>query len=71
MFRNRYGTVREKSDNKKVLFLDSPNSCPSDVQESRQHSMTTPDEGSNIFPLISTTPQISKKFVRDEKTNEI
>ena len=58
------------SENEQVLFLDSSNNCPTEIQESRQPSIATPDKDINIFPLTSATPHIEEKLVRDEQTNE-
>ena len=62
---------REKSGNEQVLFLDDSNICPTDIQDSREQMMTTPDGYSNISPLISSTPHIEEKLMRDEQTNEM
>ena len=62
---------REKSENEQVLFLDSSNSCPTDIQETRQHSLTTLDKDTNVFLLTSAIPYIEEKLTRDEQTNEV
>ena len=62
---------REKIVNEQVLFLDDPNNCPADIQESRLHIITTPDGDSSIFPFASTTPHIEERLMRYEQTNEL
>ena len=53
------------------MFPDSSNNCPTDNQESRKHSMTTPDRDCNISRLTSKTSHIEKRLVTDGQTNEL
>ena len=62
---------REKSAIEQVLFLDSSNSCPTDIPESRKHIMTTPVGDSSTSLLTSTTSHIEEKLVRYEQSNEL
>ena len=57
--------------NEQVLFLDDPNNCPADIQESRKHIITTPDGDSSFFPLASTTPHIEERLMRYKQANEL
>ena len=60
----------EKSGNEQVSFPDNSNSCPTDIQKSREYIMTTPDGDSFKSPLKSTAPHIEEKVVRDEQADK-
>ena len=62
---------REKSRNEQVILLDNSNSCPTDIQDSREHIMTTRDGDSSKSPRTPVTPHIEERLVRDEKTKEL
>ena len=51
-------------------FLSCSHKCPTDIQESEQHTKTTPNGDTTIPHLTTTTTQIEEGFVRDERTNE-
>ena len=52
-------------------FISCSKSCPSDIQESQKHKLTTLNGGTIILLLTITTPLIEERLVRDEQTNEL
>ena len=63
--------LRNSSEEKlgTVLFLDSSNSCPIDIQEKRKHLLNNTDgDGLN---LPSDQQPVGERLVRDEQTNEL
>ena len=62
---------REKTGNEQVLYLDDSNSCPTDIQETKEHIVTTPKGDGTFSPLASTTPHIEENLMRDEPTNKM
>ena len=61
----------EKSGKEHILFPDDSHSCPIDIQEEREHTITASNGDSSKYPLTSTTPHIEERLVRDEQTNEL
>ena len=62
---------REKTGNEQVPFLHNSNKCPTDIQDSRGQILTTPDGDTGKSPLMSTTPLIEERLLRDEHTNDL
>ena len=56
--------------NDPVPFFCCSNSCPTNIQESEEYTMTTFTVDTPIWPLTTTIPIIEERLVRDEKTNE-
>ena len=59
-------TRGNQTGNEPVPFLN----CPTDIQESEEHTMTTLTGDTTIAPLTITRPLIEEGQVRKEKTNE-
>ena len=52
--------------NEPVPFLNCFNNCPTDIQESTQHTTTTIFGDATTPPLTITTPIIEEGLMRDE-----
>ena len=54
-----------------VPFLSCSNSCPTEIQESQEYTMTTFTVDTTIPPLTIPTPLNDEMLVRDGQTNEL
>ena len=60
-----------QTGNEPVPFFDCSENSPTNIQNSQQHAVTTPN-GDTTTPLLTTaTPLIEEELVRDEQTNEV
>ena len=57
--------------NEPVPFLHCSNCCPTDVQYSDEHIMTTLNVESSIPTLTKTTPHNEQRLVKNEQNNEL
>ena len=48
--------IRRNPGTRQILFLDSSNSCPADIQKSDKYIMTTIYGDNNVSSLTTTTP---------------
>ena len=64
-------TPENQTRNEPVPFLECSKNCPTDIQDSGQHGITTRYEHITIPPLTITTPLNEEGLVRAEPTNEI
>ena len=60
-----------KTGNEPVPFLDCSKNSPTNIQNTEQHAVTTPNGDTTTPPLTTSTPLIEKALVRDEQTNEV
>ena len=54
-----------------VPFFYCSKNFPSDIQNTEQHAVTTPNGDLTNLPLTIATPLIDEALVRDEQTNEV
>ena len=57
--------------NEPVPFLNCSKSSPTNIQNTEQHAVTTPNGYTTTPPLTTATPLIEKALVRNEETNEV
>ena len=60
-----------QTGNEPVPFVGSSKKCPTDIQESEEHTTTIFTGDNTIPPLTTTAPLIKKRLLRDEQTNEL
>ena len=60
-----------QTGNEPVPLLSCSNNCPTDNQESEEHTTTTLTGDATISPLTITNPLFEKGLVGDEQTTEI
>ena len=60
-----------QTGNEPVPFFDCSKNSSTNTQNTEQHIVTTPNEGTTTPPLTTATPRIEERLVRDEQTDEV
>ena len=60
-----------QTGNEPVPLLDCSKNSPTNIQNTEQHAVTTPNGDTTTSPLTTATPLIEEARVRDEQTNEM
>ena len=60
-----------QTGNELVPFLDCSKNSSTNIQNTEQHVVTTPNGGTTIPPLTTATPLLEEGLVGDEQTNEV
>ena len=60
-----------QTGNDPVPFLSCSKNSSTNIQNTEQHAVTTPNEDTTTPPLTTATPIFEEALVRDEQTKEI
>ena len=60
-----------KTGNEPVSSLSCSKDFPANIQNSEQHTTTTPNKEMTTLPLNTATPLIEEGLMRDDQTNEL
>ena len=60
-----------QTGNEPVLFLDCSKNYSTNIQNTEQHVVTTPNEDTTTPPITTAIPLIEEGLVRDQQTNEV